>query len=150
MTQDKPASLASASIHPVKPTLRTRRWLSIWLMLALLFTQLASAAYACPNPAGRAGEDMADMPCAMSMADGISGAIDTDLPGLCQQHCLPDSQTLDQGQALSVPGPAPAPVLTLSPAVAPQDNPAPWAAWRHVRDRIPPPALSVLHCCYRI
>ena len=46
-----------------------RRWRSSWLVLAVLFTQLATAAYVCPMPAPQGTEPThtATMPCAEMM-----------------------------------------------------------------------------------
>lgn len=68
---------------------RLRNWLPGWLAALLLFTQLATSAYACPQltqPADggavRAVE-MADMPdCA-----GMPTQMDPDQPQLCKAHC---------------------------------------------------------------
>ena len=139
----------SASIAAVTLSDRPRRWLCVWLILATLFTQLATAAYACP--AQSRGADDA-MPCAMAMAmsDGLAGALDPEQPNLCQQHCLPDSQTPDGAQPLSVP--AAVAIATLTVALAPlqHDNPSAWNAWRDLRERVRPPPHSLLHCCFRI
>jgi hypothetical protein len=72
-----------------------RGWLSRWLIAALLFTQLATASYACPmaqgNMAGVAV--MADMP----GCDGnMPAAMDPAQPQLCQAHCQQGSQTVNQ------------------------------------------------------
>ena len=65
---------------------RHSRRLSAWLILALLFMQLATASYACPQYTGEhdAGEAMA-----MPGCEGASGAadMDPDQPLLCQASC---------------------------------------------------------------
>jgi hypothetical protein len=68
-----------------------RRWLSGALAVALLFMQLATAAYACPRlrPA---------MPDCHGMSAGMA---DPDLPQLCKAHCTQDAQA-NAAQALPV------------------------------------------------
>lgn len=76
---------------------RPLRWLSGWLVVVLLFAQLATAAYACPlPPAAAAAPAMADMP-------GCDGhrpaAVDPDQPQLCRAHCQQGAQTVGQPAA---------------------------------------------------
>lgn len=76
-----------------------RGWLSRWLIAALLFTQLATAAYACPTVPGNAAAAaavvaiMADMP----GCDGANPAtMDPAQPRLCEAHCQQGNQTVNQ------------------------------------------------------
>lgn len=78
------------------------RWISSGLVAAVLFMQMAVAAYACPKldvPSQGAvmqmasmtldeGADMVAMPDCHAMADGM----DEVLPQLCHAHCIGDSQ----------------------------------------------------------
>ncbi len=63
--------------------------------MALLFSQIAVAAYACPAIGERAGSAdaaaMAGMPCAEMMAAGVP--LDPEQPTLCMQHCQFGSTT---------------------------------------------------------
>jgi hypothetical protein len=65
------------------------------LSVALLFSQIAVAAYACPAMGERAGSAdvaaMAGMPCAEMMAAGVP--LDPEQPMLCMQHCQFGSTT---------------------------------------------------------
>lgn len=75
---------------------RPTRSLVHWLSLALLFMQMATAAYACPawaaDPiAPAAPAAMAEMP---GCAGEMRGALDPDQPQLCQAHCQQGSQTV--------------------------------------------------------
>ena len=69
-----------------------RRWLAAWLVLTLLFTQAATAAYSCPmwKPGAAAVAavvtDCADM-------GGMS--IDAAQPNLCKAHCDAGKQSLN-------------------------------------------------------
>lgn len=66
---------------------RHRAWLSGWLIAVLLFTQLATAAYACPQLAP-APVDVAAGMAAMPDCDGsMAVAMDPDQPQLCKAHC---------------------------------------------------------------
>ena len=58
--------------------------------MALLFSQIAVAAYACPamgerQPGAADTMAMAGMPCAEMMAAGVP--LDPEQPTLCMQHC---------------------------------------------------------------
>ena len=72
------------------------RWLSGWLIVALLFMQFATAAYACPAAvaAARASTAMADMPgCDMAVS------MDADQPQLCKAHCQQGNQAVNPAHA---------------------------------------------------
>jgi hypothetical protein len=127
-----------------------RRWLSGWIMFALLFTQIATSAYACPQ----AVDAQVQMPCAAMMADAAAGSSagmrDADQPGLCVQHCQPTTQNVDPGQPPALTMPAIVTMLVVHDAVEP-----PPAAGRHgsattASAQAPPPTLGILHCCLRI
>lgn len=72
-----------------------RRWLATWLMLVMLFAQLATAAYACPH--GLADEDRA-----MPACHGAQAAPGVDLPQLCKAHCEQGSQSLGPSVVLDL------------------------------------------------
>lgn len=65
---------------------RHRAWLSGWLIAVLLFTQLVTAAYACPQFAP-APADVAATMAAMPDCDGMPASMDPDQPQLCKAHC---------------------------------------------------------------
>lgn len=125
-----------------------RRWLSGVLVLAILFTQVATAAHACPAlGASEPASASAAMPCAGMMGAGM--ALDADQPGLCQQHCQIGNaqQAGDPAHAFALPEVTRALLFVVNPVPDAHVAPAPWAARRVRRDAAPP--LSVLHCCYR-
>jgi hypothetical protein len=71
---------------------RTGRKRVAWLCLnALLFLQLAVAAYACPTPMDRGSS--------ISAAAGVEAppcqGMDQERSKLCEQHCVHDSQSVD-------------------------------------------------------
>ena len=79
---------------------RLRRWVSGGVMVALLFMQLATAAYACPQLA----LDLSDAEHAASAAVSMSASMpdchampadsmDSDQPALCKAHCSKDAQS---------------------------------------------------------
>lgn len=130
---------------------RHRRGWIRWLIASLLFLQLASAAYACTMGTGGAdAQAMAGMPCAQTMDEGFAPALDPEQPGLCLEHCKAGSQTVDAGAAAAWPLPA---LFALYAVPASVEQPAEWQAWqahRRTRAQAPPPAHSLLHCCYRL
>lgn len=140
------------------PSRRTlRRWLSGWLVLAVLFTQLATAAYVCPmaSAAVRQGatpaiDEEEAMPCAAMMSAAAGVTLDADQPGLCLQHCQAGSQTVDQTNPASIPAPAWLPTLTVRASEPSRYHRPTWAAHRRSRDHAPPASHSIDHCCYRI
>lgn len=82
---------------------RHRRWLPAWLVPVLLFAQIATAAYACPQAAQPVTEAViakAEMPdCHVGM--------DPAQPQLCKAHCEAGQQSVNSNTgAVSVPGPA--------------------------------------------
>ena len=101
--------------HPTMASIR--RIVTQWgrriaggLILALLFSQMALAMYACPKPdsaghiasmqaAGMAMEDPVDMP---SLPDcyAMSGTMDDEAPQLCRAHCDSDGQLVSSLQGL--------------------------------------------------
>lgn len=80
---------------------RFNRSIAHLLMAVLLYAQLATAAYACPEPQ-RPGAPaaVAEMP----GCDGHMGgsAMDPEQPLLCQAHCQPDPQNLQPAPAIDL------------------------------------------------
>lgn len=65
---------------------RHRARLSGWLIAVLLFTQLATAAYACPQLAPAPADAVAAM-AVMPGCDGMPASMDPEQPQLCKAHC---------------------------------------------------------------
>ena len=123
------------------------------LSLALLFSQLAVAAYACPAMNGspaNATAAMAGMPCAEMMAASL--ALDPEQPLLCMQHCQFGSTTHGADPAVATFAPVTAfPALFTVPLDELCDmGPAGGVERERLRDRPPPLAHSIAHCCFRI
>jgi hypothetical protein len=94
-----------------------RRGLTLWLVVALLFMQIATSAYACPGEMfmAAAGEDQATSiddghaagqhtdhgaghPATAAMSPDMvdcdmAAGLDADSPNLCKLHCEPGNQT---------------------------------------------------------
>ena len=83
------------------------RWISSGLVAALLFMQLAVAAYACPKldapahamqMAGMVMNEAIDMT-AMPDCHAMAGGMDEEAPQLCRAHCGSDGQPAPSAQA---------------------------------------------------
>jgi hypothetical protein len=130
------------------------------LSMALLFAQVAVAAYACPALGERAdtgGADiaaMAGMPCAEMMAAGEP--LDPEQPTLCMQHCQfgSTSHVVDHVPSVFAPVTAFPALFTVSFDERLHLALRSWAEDDRLRDRPPPLAHSIAHsiahCCYRI
>ena len=122
------------------------------LSIALLFSQIAVAAYACPAIGDRAGAAdataMAGMPCAEMMAAGVP--LDPQQPTLCMQHCQFGSttQVVDHVPAVFAPVTAFPALFTVTGDERLELGLSSWA--ERLRDRPLPLAHSIAHCCYRI
>lgn len=71
-------------------TKRLRRWIGSSLTVALLFMQLATAAYACPQLASAL--EAAAMTASMPGCEGMPLPMDSEQPQLCKAHCVKDAQ----------------------------------------------------------
>jgi hypothetical protein len=130
-----------------------RRWIASILAVVLLATQLATAAYACPNAGMQTpaqAQAMAGMPCEQTMTG--ADVVDPYRPALCFKHCHGDASQQPPDLAPSATAWAPAFVLLFHLApLAPTAADAPvWAAHRSHRERAPPAPHSIVHCCFRI
>ena len=133
-----------------------RGWSGV-LACAVLFTQLVTTAHACPLAGAMNGASArAAMPCAEMSAEMSTGA-SADRPelaalGVCQQHCQfgTTQQPAEPMQVLlaAVAMPALLFVLVVAPPAL-HEAPA-WQLRERGRERAPPLALSVAHCCFRI
>ena len=125
-----------------------RRLVARCLIAALLFLQLAVAAYACPGLAAQAGR-----PVSAAMADdrpvhaGCPMA-DKRQPNLCREHCERNSQALDQ----SPPAALALPVLPLLAVVAtePANHRAESVDSRELLARATAPPAAIRFCVFRI
>jgi hypothetical protein len=127
---------------------RLFRFLTVLVALfSLLFTQLAVAAYACPDMApvkaalmlDASGQPMQDCP----MADKAS-------PSLCQAHAKGSPQSFDKAEPAAIAPFMPAALITLVAAVDPlhADPGEPRAARLRAVGTSPP--ILIRHCCFRL
>ena len=93
---------------------RSRRKSVAWLCLsALLFLQLAVAAYACPTLVNADAAALMHSDAAMPSCPGMHDQV----PKLCEQHCVVDAQSVDTQPHSAII----APVLPLMTVVIPSD-----------------------------
>lgn len=128
-----------------------RRWrlfAVVMSLCALVFTQSAVAAYACPGIAKAvqvAQMAEAGMPCAETM----SQAMDDEQPALCHAHCQSAQGTLDQYQpAQMVTAAHLGSPLTVSLTLA--RRPAETFRQKSVLRPSASPPLAITNCCFRI
>lgn len=82
----------------------TYAWLATFVAVCLLFAQMATAAYACPQLNLKAA-DVAMV--AMVDCDGMpSSHMDSEQPSLCKAHCQAGQQSHDPKGGVTVPTPA--------------------------------------------
>lgn len=124
-----------------------RRRTIVSLLFALLWTQLAVAAYACPAltaPRVAAAASMHDC----ETGGAVPAIPDPDNPNLCLQHALQGDQRIDSGPG-TPPAPAPGMLIGVAPVDAsPQLATLITAQSRVLRPTAPP--KSIAHCCFRI
>lgn len=124
------------------------------LSMALVLSQIALAAYACPAVGERSDSAdmaaMAGMPCAEMMAAGLP--LDPEHPTLCMQHCQFGSttQVVDHVPPVFAPVTAFPVLFTVSGGERLELGLSSLAEAERLRDRPPPLALSVANCCFRI
>jgi hypothetical protein len=125
---------------------------AIVALISVLFTQLAVAAYACPDPQGTPADAIVSTTVMDAEQQVMPGCAELDMeqPVLCHTHVQAGDQSLDKPQ---VPNVSPAVAILLVPAM--QD---PYVAYRPVAadtdavslTRVSDPPLSIQHCCFRI
>ncbi len=93
---------------------------------------------------------MAGMPCAEMMAAGVP--LDPQQPTLCMQHCQFGSttQVVDHVPAVFAPVTAFPALFTVSGDERLELGLSSWVDHERLRNRPPPLAHSIAHCCYRI
>jgi len=121
------------------------------LIGAILFAQMAVAAYACPNLATGEGSTVAATASAESMpadCDQMAGMLDPAAPNLCSAHCHNHEQSADHADAPALP---PALFAALYWVVAPAlAEPQTQTSETSVLHAALPPPHAILHCCFRI
>jgi hypothetical protein len=131
---------------------RSLRFLAVaFALTAMLFAQLAVAAYACPvlgaslqsatpaSGASAAAEDCCERP-----------ATDGEQPALCHAHCQPGAQAFEKpAAAVPVQGPASTPVVALAVARQATLRLIP-GVQKSLLLRATAPPVALRHCCLRI
>lgn len=114
-------------------------------VLSLLFTQLAVAAYACPDLT------MAAMS-AKAMQEAMPGCTEMDMakPGLCQAHCASGHQSLDAPAAPHVGVFIATGLVIVLPAGIVFNPELPTRVSATLMKRSTAPPLAIRHCCFRI
>lgn len=127
---------------------RSTRFLAALVTLfSLLFTQLAVAAYVCPNLATSPISTAADS--GQGAMSGCTG-MDEQQPGLCKAHCDRNHQTLDTPAAPHV---APFVATSLTCVLPDAGVAAPVLANRDAAlplEHATSPPIAIRHCCFRI
>jgi hypothetical protein len=121
-----------------------RRAISIMGIGAILFAQLAVAAYACPMLT----PPLSDLQFGQAAAESTADAPVLDSSALCQRHCQDDQQNVNDSAVVAA-------AIAFVPAFSmPLDVVAPTPAIHSLAapslyDASPPP-LAIRHCCFRI
>jgi len=119
---------------------RRNRYVACWVLLTLLFAQVATAAYACPFVLGAFELATPDVeqstPCADMAQERIS-----EPSVLCFEHCKPGQQLLETHPSIDQCPSVPAFVILVAPADA--DGGPRWVAIEPPLTRMTsPPALA--------
>lgn len=135
----------------VSPRSSFSRTLCQLLIGAILFAQMAVAAYACPNLATGDANTVAATASAESMpadCDQMAGTLGPAVSNLCSAHCHNHEQSSDHADAPALP---PALFTALywlaTPALA---EPQTQTSETSVLHAALPPPHAILHCCFRI
>jgi hypothetical protein len=121
-----------------------RRVIGIIGIGAILFAQLAVAAYACPMLTPPQAEVQVSQPTGESAPDAPA----SDSSALCQRHCQDDQQTVNDGAVVAAVI-AFVPAFSLPLEVVPPTPAIQSLAAPSLYDASPPP-LAIRHCCFRI
>lgn len=115
-----------------------RRLAAVFAVFAMLFSQLALAAYACPLERMAVIAVVADAECCTESASASAN--------LCHEHCKDSASALPDAQP-----PVPDFVPGFSVPLPPAQDDAPHCEYSQVAlfHSISPP-LSILNCCFRI
>lgn len=121
-----------------------RKAFSLFAIFALLFTQLAVSAYACPMLVQADDEQSVATSVSLSSVDETDAA----QPGLCQKHCENGQQNVnDAGTPLASVTFAPAFVIALP---TPQPSPVLATALFPYLLHATSPPIPIRNCCFRI
>jgi hypothetical protein len=131
------ARVDTLGVNMFRSPRRSRLLTALFVVLSLLFSQLALANYVCPG----APAELGDMS-AMEMApgepcDGMGAARDEGQPVLCHQHCVNAAQSFDPVKVPAVSLPAVVQVLVVPLLLDASGSEE--GAYIHKADARPPP-----------
>lgn len=127
---------------------RTRLLTVILSLWALLWGQLALAAYVCPGEEARA--EMVEMAVAgLPCVDSMTATIDPDQPTLCHAHCQATPVNTDFHPA-SLAAPLPQPIEGLAVPQAVETAERGLQQPPLLRRTAAAPPLTIRHCCWRL
>ncbi|KAF3996123.1 hypothetical protein [Glaciimonas immobilis] len=122
---------------------------AILVLISMLFTQLASAAYACPGlKIGQVSESSARVVSEQSMVD--CQGTDAMQPNLCQASDLVNNQSLDKPASPDVSPFVVAALRLILPGATTTYNAMTLSTEAFYLRRTTAPPLSIQHCCFRI
>ncbi|UUZ63202.1 hypothetical protein LP417_26640 [Polaromonas sp. P1-6] len=127
---------------------RTRLITALFVLVSLLFMQLAVASYACPAAASKVAEVTTMAEAGMPCAESTPLNMDDEQPNLCQAHCQTGQQTADK---FELPSPVAISVLPADFTV-PVNVPVFWGAplqSPHLMRTTAPP-VTIRNCCFRL
>jgi hypothetical protein len=129
-------------VNPVR-----RRVFALFALVAVLFSQLAVAAYACPGADGMSGAAVAQQdapPCHEQAPQDEPSA-------LCNAHCQQGNQSLaERGASLPAVAFVALPSSAYSPRVHPREEPPRSSTQVSLLERPTGPPLAVRHCRFNI
>jgi len=131
----------------MSPFRRYRLITAIVTLCALLLSQVALAAYACPGPA-KALEVVKMAEAAMPCAESMALVMDQEQPGLCHAHCEASQLSSDHYQVPALANLTQMGVV-LTLAATGQATVLHELQTPLMRREAGPP-LAVRHCCFRI
>lgn len=92
----------------------THAWIATFVALCLLFAQMATAAYACPQLNQKAAPVADAVMVTMVDCDSMpSSQLDSEQPSLCKAHCQVGQQSYDQKGVVNLPTHAPSVLWSL-------------------------------------
>lgn len=137
-----------AQRHTMKLTRSSRVLAACLTLFCLLFTQLALAAYVCPNQT-TAPRPVEAKPAPMADCQEMGSVPDTEQPGLCKAHCASEKQSPDTTGAPQVQAFVPAGLVLVMVDAASRHAPALHSGAVSLTRTTAPP-VAIRHCCFRI
>ena len=128
---------------------RTRLLTALLLLVSLLFTRMAVAAYVCPGATLAAADVSASATAAMPCGESMALVVDASQPNLCKAHCEAGRQSADTYKLPLLPA-AVLKAAFFPPVLAIGPNASQPLIQTPLTQRATSPPLAVRHCCFRI